>query len=160
MLGMSDTVFGADQPLTRGMIVTVLYRLESEPKVMGTQFFKDVAPDAWYAEAVGWAAERGIVFGYGNGVFGPQDDITREQLAAILYRYAQFKGYDVSVGEDTNILSWNDAFTISDWANSAMRWACGCGIYGDDDPILRPVEPATRGEIAGAIRVFLENVAK
>ncbi|MBR5366270.1 MAG: S-layer homology domain-containing protein, partial [Clostridia bacterium] len=89
------------------------------------------------------------------------DNVTREQLAAILFRYAKFKGYDVSVGEDTNILSYYDAFTWGDWAVQALQWACGAGVI-EDSPVgmLRPTEAATRGEIAHAIHIFMEDVAK
>jgi len=99
------------------------------------------------------------VEGYGNGKFGPDDSITREQLAAILYRYAKFKGYDVSVGEDTNILSYNDAFSISDWAMPAMQWACGAELMqGDDQHNLLPGQGATRAQAAAILMRFMENV--
>lgn len=90
--------------------------------------FRDVVENAWYSEAVRWAAANGIVNGYTEQTFGPNDNIAREQLAAILHRYANYKGYDVSVGEDTNILSFDDAQTISGYAVPAMQWACGAGL--------------------------------
>ncbi len=161
MIGMSDTTFGEDIPLTRGMIVTVLWRMEGKPEVSYTGVFTDVPAGKWYTEGVEWAASKGIVLGYGDGTFGPEDYVTREQLAAILFRYAQYKGYDVSVGEDTNILSYYDAFTWGQWAVPALQWACGADAI-EDSPVgmLRPTEDATRGEIAHAIHVFLEEVAK
>ena len=161
MIGMSDTEFGENLPLTRGMIVTVLHRMEGKPDVTYSGVFTDVPAGEWYTDGVEWAASHGIVLGYGNGKFGPKDNVTRGQLAAILFRYANWKGYDTSIGEDTNILSYDDAFTWGDWAVSALQWACGAGVL-EDVPVgmLRPTEPATRGEIAHAIRVFCEEVAK
>ena len=161
LIGLSDTTFGENIPLTRGMIVTVLCRMEGKVQVNTFGTFTDVPAGEWYSDAVEWAASHDIVLGYGDGTFGPMDDVTREQLAAILFRYAQYKGYDVSVGEDTNILSYYDAFTWGQWAVPALQWACGAGVI-EDSPLgmLRPTEPATRGEIALAIHVFCEEVAK
>ena len=161
MNGMSETEFGEYLPLTRGMIVTVLHRMEGRPAVAWTGVFTDVPAGMWYTDGVEWAASHGIVLGYGDGRYGPNDNVTREQLAAILHRYAKYKGYDVSVGEDTNILSYNDAFIWGDWAVPALQWACGTGVLEDVPAgMLRPTEPATRGEIAHAIHVFCEDVAK
>ena len=103
-----------------------------------------------------WAAENGIVGGYGGGLFGPEDNITREQLAAILYRYAQTKGYDVSVGEDTNILSYTDTLEISEYAIPSMQWACGAGIINGtgDGSTLSPQGQATRAQIATMLMRF------
>ena len=141
------------------MIVTILYRQEGKPAVSGTSPFDDVAADQWYTDAVIWASENGIVSGYGDGKFGPTDDITREQFATILYRYAQYKGYDVSVGEDTNVLSYNDAFDVSDWAMPAIQWACGAGLMqGDNQGNLLPGDSATRAQVATLIMRFIENV--
>ena len=161
MNGMSSTEFSEELPLTRGMIVTILYRVESEPEAAFTGAFDDVEDGLWYSNAVEWAAANGIVLGYGDGKYGPDDNVTREQLAAILYRYANFKGYDVSIGEDTNILSYDDAFEISDWAIPAVQWACGTDVLDSaNTAAIRPTEAATRGEIAHAIHAFLENVAE
>ncbi|MBQ8953404.1 MAG: S-layer homology domain-containing protein [Clostridia bacterium] len=161
MIGMSDTFFGENLPLTRGMIVTVLHRMEGRPDVTYSGVFTDVADGMWYTDGVEWAASHGIVLGYGDGRYGPDDNVTREQLAAILFRYAKFKGYDVSIGENTNILSYNDAFTWGQWAVPALQWACGSGVL-EDAPVgmLRPTDDATRSEIAHAIYVFMEKVAK
>ena len=107
-----------------------------------------------------WAAENGIVGGYGGGLFGPEDNITREQLAAILYRYAQVKGYDVSVGEDTNILGYTDALKISEYAIPAMKWACGAGvIMGVTESALLPQGSATRAQVATMLMRFCEYYA-
>jgi len=104
-----------------------------------------------------WAASVGIVQGYGNGRFGPQDNITREQMVTILYNYCKWKGIDVSVGEDTNILSYNDAFEISEWAIPAFQWACGAGIiFGKPGGYLDPKGSATRAEFATVLMRFIE----
>ena len=161
MIGMSDTTFGEDLPLTRGMIVTVLWRMEGKPDTGYAATFTDVPAGEWYAGGVEWAASRGIVLGYGDGRYGPDDNVTREQLAVILFRYAKLKGRDVSRGEDANILGFDDASDISDWAMTAMRWACGTDVLNNGGTAaIRPAEAATRGEIAHAIRVFLENAAE
>ena len=110
------------------MLVQILYNLEDRPATSGAEMFKDVPDSAWCFDAVNWAASVGIVGGYGNGMYRPDDSITREQLAAMLYRYAQYKEYDVSVGEGTNLLSYTDASRISEYAIPAMHWACGTGI--------------------------------
>ena len=158
---MPRTEFGENLPLTRGMIVTVLHRMEGKPEVTYSGVFTDVSAGEWYTDGVEWAASHGIVLGYGNGKYGPTDPVTREQLAAILFRYANWKGYDTSIGEDTNILSYDDAFTCGEWAVPALRWACGAGALEDVPAVmLRPTEPANRGEIAHAIHVFCEEVGK
>ena len=161
MNGMSETEFGEYLPLTRGMIVTVLHRMEGKPEVTYSGVFTDVPDGQWYTDGVEWAASHGIVLGYGDGRYGLDDNVTREQLAAILHRYAKYNGCDVSVGDDTNILSYNDAFTWGDWAVPALQWACGTGVLEDIPAgMLRPTEPATIGEIAHAIHVFCEDVLK
>ena len=120
--------FSPDTECTRGQIVTILWRLSGSPVVDYLMDFSDVDPSAWYGEAIRWAAASGIVNGYSETAFGPNDNITREQLAAMLYRYAQYKKADVSVGEDTNILSFDDAFDVSGYAVPAMQWTCGAGV--------------------------------
>ena len=157
MKGVDNTHFGPNGALTRGMIVTVLYRMENEPAVRTEGTFSDVALADWFGPAVEWAAENGIVNGYDNGKFGPNDNITREQLAAILYRYAKYKGYDVSVGEDTNILSYADAESVSEYAIPALQWACGEGLINGADGKLMPTSSATRAQVAAIIHRFLEN---
>ena len=154
MQGYGNGIFGPNDTLSRAMLVQILYNLENRPAVSGESVFSDVAHSAWYADAVNWAAANGIVEGFGNGQYGPEDDITREQLAAILYRYAQYKNYDVSVGEDTNILSYSDAPEVSEYAVPAMQWACGAGIlegYGD---VLDPTGNATRAQAATMLMRF------
>ncbi len=155
MNGTASNRFDPNTSLSRGMIAQVLHNLEQNPAA-GSGSFTDVTPGAWYADAVNWAASQGIVDGYGNGQFGPEDNVTREQLASILYRYAQHKGYDVSVGEDTNILSYTDAFEVSEWAVPAIQWACGAGIINGtgDGSTLTPQGNATRAQVATMLMRF------
>lgn len=120
--------------------------------------FEDVGAGMYYAEAIRWAASEGIVGGYTATQFGPDDAITREQLAAILWRYAQHKKYDVSVGEDTNILSYADALTVSEWAVPAMQWANGVGLIQGSDNNLMPKGNATRAQAAAILHRFCETV--
>lgn len=158
MNGTADNTFSPKANTTRGMVVTVLYRLENQPSTSAASF-TDVASGVYYANAVAWANANGIVSGYGSGKFGPNDKVTREQLAAILYRYAQYKKYDVSVGEDTNILSYDDAQSISSYAIPAIQWACGAGVVtGKSGSKLDPKGNATRAEVAAMLMRFCENV--
>jgi len=158
--GTSATTFEPNTAMTRAMLVTVLHRLEGTPAVTTGNPFNDVVSGNWYANAVTWASEKGIVKGYDSDTFGTNDFITREQLATILYRYAQYKGYDVSVGEDTNILSYEDAFNISEYAIPAIQWACGAGIMQGDGVKLDPQGSATRAQVAVMLMKFMENVVK
>lgn len=159
MVGTSDTTFSPSATTTRGMIVTILYRLEGEPTVSGKSSFDDVVSGRWYANAVQWAAENKIVGGYGDGTFGPEDPISREQMAAILYRYAAFKGYDMTKTADLS--KFTDSDKISDWAKFALSWANAEGlINGKGNGILDPLGKATRAEVATILRNFCENVVK
>ena len=143
--------------LTRGMIVTVLYRMEGEPEVPKESIFTDVPAGEWYSDGVVWAASKGIVNGYGDGKYGPTDPVTREQRAAILNRYADFKGYAI----ETDALDAADAGSVSGWAADNVKWAASNGILETDEKgNIRPTEPASRAEIAHAIRAFLEGSAK
>ena len=159
MNGVSETSFAPHATTSRSMIVTILYRLEGEPVVDYAMDFTDVAGDAYYAEAVRWAASEGIVGGYGGGLFGAEDAVAREQLAVILYRYAVYKGYDVSIGEDTNILSYADFADLSEYAIPAMQWACGAGVItGVTDATLVPQGEATRAQVAAMLMRFVEAI--
>ena len=158
MNGMSATTFEPNSTTTRGMIVTMLYRLENEPTAASAGF-TDVAAGQWYTDAVNWAAANNIVNGYGDSQFGPTDTITREQMMAILYRYAQYKGYDVTASADLS--AYTDAANISSYAVSAMQWAVGEGlINGITDTTLVPGGSATRAQVAAILMRFCENVAK
>jgi len=160
MAGYGET-FGPNDSITRGQIVTILWRTENSPVINYLMAYEDVAAEKYYTEAIRWATGEGIAGGYGNGKFGPDDPITRQQLAAILWRYSQHKGYDVSVGEDTNILSYEDAFDISEYAIPAMQWACGAGVMdGYGNGCLGPNDGATRAQAAQMLKNFMEKAAK
>ena len=164
MRGVSGGKFLPDGSTTRAQLVTILWRLEGSPTTTGAVRFGDTAGGAWYTEAVRWAAGCGVVKGYDNGCFGPNDAVTREQMAAILYRYAQHKGYDVSAGKDTNILSFDDAFAVSEYAIPAMQWACGSGmVHGiarDGGMALAPRDTTTRAQTATLLTRFQSAFAK
>ena len=159
MNGVSSNRFDPNGTTTRAMIVTILWRLEGDPVVNYAMDFSDVAANMWYTEAIRWAASEGIVEGY-DGKFDPTGEITREQFATILWRYAKYKGYDVSVGENTNILSYDDAFDVAEWAIPAMQWACGAGLMQGDGVSLTPKADATRAQAAALFQRFCENVAE
>ncbi len=160
MTGTSTTEFSPDATTTRGMVVTILYRLDGSPAVGSSCPFNDIASDAYYKDAAAWAVANGIAGGYGNALFGPNDSITREQLAVLLYRYAKYKGLDVSVDDETNILGYNDAQSISEYAFPAMQWLCGKGILQGINGSLMPAETATRAQIAALLHRFCETVMK
>ena len=155
MQGVSDTCFGPHLTATRAMMATILWRMEGSPAPTAEARFTDVRSGQWYSEAVAWTAQSGVYTGYADGSFRPNDSITREQLAAILYRYAKYKGVDVSVGEDTNILSYADAAEISDYAFPAMQWACGAGVMQGSNGNLLPRGRATRAQIAAMLHRYL-----
>ena len=163
MNGVGSSRFNPNGTTTRAMIVTILWRLEGSPIGNYTMDFGDVVAGQWYTEAIRWAAGEKLVEGYGNGKFGTSDAITREQLVTLLFRYAQYKGYDVSVGENTNILSYDDAFDVADWAIPAMQWACGSGIIqgiADGNQMnLAPQGNAIRAQAAAILQRFCENAA-
>ena len=159
--GTSATEFSPEATMTRGMAATILYSLEGSPAVSAKSPFADVTDGQWYAKAVTWAEENGIVGGIDSESFAPEAGVTREQLAAILYRYAQYKKYSVSVGEDTNILSYDDAEQISSYAVPAIQWACGSGLMtGRTQTALAPVGTVTRAEVAVMLQRFCENNIK
>ena len=159
MAGTSGSAFSPEGATTRGQIVTILWRMAGSPVVNYAMDFEDVDPAAYYGEAVRWAVSEGVVGGYGNGLFGANDPITREQFAVMLYRYAQHEGCDVSIGEDTNILSYADAFDVSEYAVSALQWACGAGIISGtgDGSTLTPQGQATRAQAAVMLMRFCEE---
>lgn len=158
MSGYGNGLFGPDDILSRAQLCQIIYNLEGQPATTGGSAFTDVADGAWYADAVTWAAENGIVGGYGGGLFGPEDNITREQLAAILYRYAQTKGYDTASGADLS--AYGDASDVSSWAIPAMQWACGAGvIMGVTESALLPQGSATRAQVATMLMRFCEYYA-
>lgn len=159
MTGTSDTTFSPDLTTSRSMIATILWRMAGSPVVNYAMDFADVPADQWYAEAVRWASSEGIVGGYGNGSFGTGDPITREQFAVMLYRFAQKQGYDVSVGENTNILSYTDVSAVSEYAIPAMQWAVGSGVITGMGDTLAPQGETTRAQTAMMLMRFSEQYA-
>ena len=157
MNGVGDNRFAPNSATTRGMLVTILYRLEGEPAVTGEAGFDDVG-DTWYTDAVIWAAANDIVNGIGDNQFGPENTLTREQLVTMLYRYAQNKGYDVTASADLS--GYPDAGQIQSWAQDAMTWAVAEGIVEGMDGNLNPAGHATRAQIATILMRFCEGVAK
>lgn len=156
MNGTADNTFSPKANTTRGMVVTVLYRLENQPSTSAASF-TDVASGAYYANAVAWANANGIVSGYGSGKFGPNDKVTREQLAAILYRYAQYKKYDVSGANSLD--DYTDVQSVSSYAVPALQWANAAGVVtGKSGSKLDPKGNATRAEVAAMLMRFCENV--
>lgn len=157
-VGTSETTFEPNTAMSRAMLVTVLWRLEGNPVISSSSTFKDVASGAWYTNAVIWASANKIVAGYGNGLFGPNDNITREQMAAILNRYAEFKGYDVTATD--NLTAFTDAGSVSDWALSSVKWAVAEGlITGMTTTSLEPRGNASRAQVATILMRFIVNVA-
>ena len=156
MLGTSKTLFSPHGTATRGMMATILWRMEGSPVPKGKNSFTDVEAGKWYADAITWTAENGIFAGYGKDKFGPDDPITREQLAAIFYRYADYKGYDLTV--KGNLDKFKDADKITDYAKTAMQWAVGSGLMkGKSGNLLDPQGTATRAEIAAMLHRFIEK---
>lgn len=151
MTGVSETEFAPDLATTRGMVASVLYRLEGGPEAEDAGF-SDVSADAWYADAVNWAASVGVVAGYGDA-FGANDAITREQLAAILCNYAAYKGEDVSSGAALD--GYSDAASVSDWAGESVEWAVAEGLLsGVTNNELAPQGSATRAQVAAMLQRF------
>ncbi|WP_418401061.1 S-layer homology domain-containing protein [Anaerotignum lactatifermentans] len=160
MNGMSEDIFAPNTPLTREMLAVVLYNVEGQPEGTEANTFTDVKGDMWYTDAILWANENGIVAGYDNSAYGVGDLITREQFATILYRYAQFKGYDTTQG-GMAVREFSDYENISDYARPAMAWAVNAGIMGGmDDGTLMPQGKATRAEAATMLMNFCENMVE
>ena len=155
MNGTSRNRFSPYGTATRGMLVTILYRMENEPRCFGSAAFSDVKPSAYYEKAVIWASQNNIVSGYTDGTFRPDAPVTREQLASILYRYTRYRGQDVSAGETTSFTGYGDAQTVSNYALPAMRWACGTGILQGANGKLNPSGLATRAQLAAMLHRYL-----
>jgi hypothetical protein len=158
MVGTSDTTFSPYMNTTRGMIVTILHRLEGRPKSDAANAFTDVGADKYYTDAVAWARDNIIVSGYGNGMFGPEDSITREQMAVILMNYAKYKGYDISMKADLS--KFADEESISPWAKDAISWANAEGLIQGSGSQLMPVDNALRCQVAAILQRFIETIAK
>jgi hypothetical protein len=159
MNGTSATTFSPNDPMTRAMLVTVLYRLEGSPQVTGANSFSDVEDNQWYTDAVAWANTNNIVTGYGDNLFGTNDSVTREQLATIIHRYASYKHYDTT--KTTDLAAYTDALEINTWALDALQWANAVGlITGRTATTLAPRGSATRAEVAAILMRFVEGVVE
>ena len=156
MDGTSSDRFAPNAPLTRAMIVTILYRMAGSPAMSGASDFKDVDSNKWFAKAVAWAAANGIVNGYGSGLFGPNDPVTREQLAAILYRYTAYCKASTTMNGD-NLASFTDLSTVSGYALESMNWAVGEKLLKGANSKLDPKANATRAQVAAIIHRYLER---
>ncbi len=156
MIGTGNAQFRPHGTATRGMMATILWRMAGSPAPKGNNSFTDVEAGTWYTDAIAWTAENGIFLGYGNNKVGPNDSITREQLAAIFFRYADYKGCDMNAKGELD--KFRDAGKVSDYARAAMQWAVGSGlIQGKPDGVLDPQGTATRAEIAAMLHRFLEK---
>ncbi len=156
IVGTTNTTFSPNMPITRAMVVAILWRIENNPLVNDVVSFQDVKENAYYTEAVRWAAHNGIVSGYSSNVFAPNDNITREQMASILYRYTQYKNKDVSGRAD--ISNYQDRNEISNYALTAMQWACDAGIInGMSTTVLSPKGTTTRAQVAQMFKEYLEE---
>ena len=158
MAGTSNTTFAPDTATSRAMIATILWRMADSPVVNYAMSYTDVAEGSWYGEAVRWATSEGIVSGYGGGRFGPDDPITREQMAVMLWRFAQEQGYDVSARADLS--GYTDAGTVSGYAAQALQWAVGEGIIGGTgEDTLSPQGQAARAQAAVMLMRFIQSLA-
>ena len=156
MLGTSKTLFSPHGTVTRGMMATILWRMEGSLAPKDENSFTDVEAGRWYADAITWTTENGIFAGYSKDKFGPDEPITREQLTAIFYRYADYKGYKLTVTE--NLDKFEDADKITDYAKMVMQWAVGNGlIKGKSENLLDPQGTATRAEISAMLHRFIEK---
>ena len=150
-MGMPTAAFADEPAATRESVIQTLWKQEGAPVINYALPFTDVSDD----DALRWAAEAKIVSGYDNGKFEPNQKVTREQLAAILYRYAAYKGYDVSVGADTNILSFADAFDVTPYAIPAIQWAYGSGVFSGAEEYILPTATIAEAEITTALNRVL-----
>lgn len=156
MNGTSDTTFEPNADMTRAMVVTALYNIEEKPTVTDTAGFTDVQDGKWYTDAINWACENGIVAGYGGGLFGTNDSVTREQLMMILLNFANYKQYDTT--KTISLTAYMDASTIDSWAMNAMQWAVAEGlITGTTAETLSPIDTSTRAQVAMILMNFSKN---
>lgn len=156
MVGTGDATFSPEISTSRAMIAVTLWRMEGEPAAKGANPYTDVENGAWYTEAITWANENGIAEGYGNGCFQPETPVTREQLAAFFYRYAAYKGYDITITGSLD--HFNDKDNVSEWAKDTMAWAVGYGLIGGkDNNMLDPQGEATRAEFAAMLQRFCQK---
>ena len=155
MKGESETAFAPELATSRAMIATILYRLAGSPAVDGEASYTDIADGAWYADAIRWAEVNNVVSGYADGSFGPNDNITREQLASILYRYAAANGQSMNASADLSRFA--DADSVGEWARTALEWANAEGlITGKTGNVIDAKGNATRAEVATILMRYLE----
>ena len=151
--------FEPESKMTRAMLVTVLYRMANPEEKANNHNFADVPEGQWYSDAVSWAADNNIVKGVSENKFAPDEDITREQMALIIYRFAKMQGFDVAGA--SNLENFTDAKGVSDWALDAMKWAIKTELVnGTSETTLSPKATATRAQVAAILMRFCENVAK
>ena len=158
MAGTGNNKFSPDATVTRGTIAQILYAAEGKPAVSGKSQFADVGETKWYAKAVKWAADKGLVSGYGNGKFGPEDRITREQMVAIMMQYSKMKGYDTTAIADLS--KFRDQNKISKWAVNAVKWGVSHKIVSGTDKGIEPKGNATRAQIAVILQAYDKNLRK
>ena len=156
MNGTGDGTFSPELTMDRAMFVTVLYRMENTPPVSASNKFSDVVPDSYYADAVAWASEAGIVVGDGNGKFAPDTPLTRQQLATMLYRYAEYKNYSTEAYSD--FTAFSDSGEISEYAQTPLHWAVGAGIIAGSDGKILPQNNTTRAQAAAMLMRFDQNI--
>ena len=158
MDGLPGGLFAPNKELTRAEAVQILYNLEGQPTVTGDSTFTDLTDD-WYVNAITWAEINGVVDGYGDGTFQPNDTVTREEFAQMMYNYASYKEYDLTLEGDLS--QFEDASAISSWAETAMSWANGSGlINGHDDGTIDPQGTTTRAQAASILMRFDQNVVE
>ena len=155
--GVGNGLFAPEQALTRGQLVTVLYRMAGSPEPKAEANFRDVAADSYYAKAVAWANENGIVLGMGDGMFDPDSAVTREQMVTIFFRYAKFCGVKTEAG---TLDAFRDAASVSDYAREAMGWAVKAGLVKGDGQDLMPKATASRAQAAAILHRFAAVVEK
>ena len=158
MTGLNATTFGPTQSLARAQFAIILHRMDGTPEVTYTDKFPDVPDGVWFTDAILWASSTGVVTGYTDtGKFGPADNINREQMAVMMYRYATYKGYDT--GTKADFSKFSDASKVSGFAEEAMQWAVGTGIITgkDNETRLDPQGNASRAECATIIMRFVEK---
>lgn len=161
MNGYHATTFAPNDVTTRAMVVTMLWRLEGKPEVASNCSFEDVADGTYYAQAVDWAQESGVVYGFSDTMFGPDRHITREQLIAIMWRYAQYKGVDVSVSKNTELNKFDDHSDVSAYAVDAVKWSVATNVVkGKTDTTLDPKSDATRAQIATIFQRYCIDVIR
>ena len=155
-LGVSDTEFAPNELLTRAMFITILYRADGRPQTNNMLKFDDVAEDAYYADAVCWASENGIITGVSDGKFAPDQNMTREEIAAVMSRYADYKGIHTASQGDLTVFA--DADAVSGWARESVAWAVDYGLLsGKENNLLDPRGDTTRAEAAAILKRFLEQ---